>query len=185
MTISDTDYARNRGEGSAKASQHAAWAAAHGRLWGDPGRPSPTKIVAPRRPVSPFQRKKSDFIGPPTRIQWLFPEAIIEVDPTGSRDSLIWSRPAWMKVAKEVATKHGVTVKELRSARRDRVVVAARHEAFWRCSKDLAMTLPQIGRCFGDRDHTTVLHGVRMHEKRMREAAKGALTEEEFRETIA
>lgn len=77
------------------------------------------------------------------------------------------------RICEEVAEKHGLTVVELRSARRSKYVVRARHEAFWRCRQETTASLPQIGRHLGGKDHTTVLHGIRMHEKRMREAADG------------
>jgi chromosomal replication initiation ATPase DnaA len=32
------------------------------------------------------------------------------------------------------------------------------------------MSFPEIGRRLGGRDHTSALHGFRMHEKRLREA---------------
>jgi hypothetical protein len=70
----------------------------------------------------------------------------------------------------EVARKHRMPVKDILSSRRSRPIVAARHEVFWRCWKETALSLPQIGRLLGGKDHTTVLHGLRKHEERMKEA---------------
>ena len=78
------------------------------------------------------------------------------------------------RICQEVAEKHGLTPVELRSARRSKNVVRARHEVFWRCKQETTASLPQIGRLMGGKDHTTVLHGIRMHERRMREAAHNA-----------
>jgi len=72
----------------------------------------------------------------------------------------------------ETAKKHGYTVNELRSVRRHKGVVLARQEAMWRCKTETPNSLPQIGRALGNRDHTTVLHGVRRHEQRMAKEAE-------------
>lgn len=81
-----------------------------------------------------------------------------------------------------VAAKHGVTVDALREpsdkigARKDSVSVP-RQEAFWlarqqkRPDGSQRYSLPQIGRYFGGRDHSTVLHGSRAHQRRL--AAEG------------
>lgn len=61
-----------------------------------------------------------------------------------------------------VALRHGVSPDDMTGARRDRKTVAARDEAIClvrsHCSH---MSLPMIGRLFGDRDHTTILHSLR------------------------
>lgn len=70
-------------------------------------------------------------------------------------------------IAEEVAMKHGLpSWKEFRSKRQGRKLVAARWECWWRCRNETENSLPAIGRFFGGFDHTTVLHGIRMHEKR-------------------
>jgi len=77
------------------------------------------------------------------------------------------------EIIKQVAGKHRVTVNDILSERRARNVVAARHEAMWRCKMETTNSLPHIGRVFGGRDHSTVIHAVKKHEQRMREAANG------------
>jgi chromosomal replication initiation ATPase DnaA len=76
-------------------------------------------------------------------------------DPGGAR-----------KIAHDTALDYGLTFEEMISLRRDRHIVRARHHAMWKMKKNTDRSLPQIGRILGDRDHTTVLHGVRAHEKR-------------------
>lgn len=66
-----------------------------------------------------------------------------------------------------VTARTGVSRDEIMSIRRNRRVVAARHECFWMAHKHTSQSYPQIGRFFGGRDHSTVMHGVRMHESRM------------------
>jgi chromosomal replication initiation ATPase DnaA len=65
----------------------------------------------------------------------------------------------------DVAQKHGVTIKDMVGPIRTMKLVAARHEAFYRIRTEQHKTLQYIGRFFGRRDHTTVLHGIRRHKK--------------------
>ncbi|UJW87909.1 helix-turn-helix domain-containing protein [Devosia sp. SL43] len=73
----------------------------------------------------------------------------------------------WLEIIDQVCVKHDITRGELLSSRRARPIVAARHEAMYRMSKETSMSLPAIGRRLGDKDHTTVLSGIRRHEERM------------------
>ena len=50
------------------------------------------------------------------------------------------------------------------SRRRFRPVVKARQAAMWLLRKHTSLSLPQIGKCFGGRDHTTVLHAIKKIE---------------------
>ena len=60
-----------------------------------------------------------------------------------------------------VATHYNVGKVDLLSARRTAMVVRPRQVAMY-LSKILTLrSLPEIGRRFGGRDHTTVLHAVR------------------------
>lgn len=69
-----------------------------------------------------------------------------------------------------VATKHGLTVAEMKGPGRARRVAWPRQEAMWLIYLTGRYSRPQIGRFLGNRDHTTVLHGCREHEKRMAQA---------------
>lgn len=57
-----------------------------------------------------------------------------------------------------------MTLAELRSPRRTAKVVRARQIAMYLAKKLTEQSLPEIGRRFGGRDHTTVLHAVRKME---------------------
>jgi hypothetical protein len=78
----------------------------------------------------------------------------------------------WRLIAREVAQKHKVRVSDLLSNRRFKDIVTARHEAFWRCREETAMSLTQIGLRF-NKDHTTVLHGIRRYEGQRVEEING------------
>lgn len=59
------------------------------------------------------------------------------------------------------AEAYEVRIDDLRSQRRTRPLPAAR-KAYYLLARELTdRSLPDIGRSFGNRDHTTVLHGVR------------------------
>lgn len=57
-----------------------------------------------------------------------------------------------------VSRASGITIKEIEGPRR--APVDARHIAMW-LERRAGMSLPAIGKAFGDRDHTTVLSAVR------------------------
>lgn len=69
--------------------------------------------------------------------------------------------PAWLRIAHEVSEKHRVSFEDMRGKSHVKRFVAARSEAYFRIRTETALSYPQIGRRFGGRDHTTVLHGVR------------------------
>lgn len=65
-----------------------------------------------------------------------------------------------------VAEETGLTVAMIVGDRRARHIVAARHYGYWRVARETGASLAAIGRAFGDRDHTTIIHGIRKHEIR-------------------
>lgn len=69
-------------------------------------------------------------------------------------------------IISEVARETGLTVAMLLGDRRSRPIVAARHLAYWRVARETGASLAAIGRAFGDRDHTTIIAGIRKHEQR-------------------
>jgi chromosomal replication initiator protein len=61
-----------------------------------------------------------------------------------------------------VVMKHfGVNRGDLLSSRRNRSIVRPRQIGMWLAKSLTARSLPEIGRRFGGRDHTTVLHAIR------------------------
>jgi hypothetical protein len=72
------------------------------------------------------------------------------------------------KLAMAVAKKHGLKYSDLKSPRRQKHLVRARQEAMWLIREECpGLSLPAIGRLFGGKDHTTVLHACRAHAKRI------------------
>lgn len=68
-----------------------------------------------------------------------------------------------------------LTLFDLKSIRREAKIVKARQIAMFIAKKMTSQSLPEIGRRFGRRDHTTVLHAVRKIERL--EAQDAALSE--------
>jgi chromosomal replication initiation ATPase DnaA len=64
------------------------------------------------------------------------------------------------------AKRHGLTLEEVRSPRRDRVACRAREEAYAACVAN-GFTLTQIGQ-YVKRDHTTILNGLRRYRMRQK-----------------
>ena len=62
------------------------------------------------------------------------------------------------RIQQAVAAHFGLKTSELRSKRRQRAVVFPRQVAMFLCRELTDASLPEIGRHFGGRDHTTVLH---------------------------
>ena len=79
----------------------------------------------------------------------------------------LWHRSRPRRSAEEitadVAVAHGVTVEAMCGPRRTRRVANARFEAWFLLRTKRAMSYAQIAKRFGNRDHTTILHGIRRY----------------------
>ncbi|MFC4350081.1 chromosomal replication initiator protein DnaA [Fodinicurvata halophila] len=69
------------------------------------------------------------------------------------------------EIQKRVAEHYNVRVSDMSSARRARAVARPRQVAMYLSKQMTARSLPEIGRKFGGRDHTTVMHAVRKVEE--------------------
>ena len=134
MPTNDTsEVARPRGE---LLAQHANWQAARARLW----RSSP--VEKPARPA-------------PT------PSLSVEtVEGWGVPVNLLGA-PSALTVIRLVSLKHGIRVSDVKGDSRSRDMVAARDHAiglvYTHCGP---MSTPQLGRLFGGRDHSTIIHSL-------------------------
>jgi len=68
------------------------------------------------------------------------------------------------QIQKAVAEHYGLQQADILSERRARAVARPRQAAMWITKQITTRSLPDIGRRFGGRDHTTVLHAVRRIE---------------------
>ncbi|MEA1937676.1 MAG: chromosomal replication initiator protein DnaA [Pseudomonadota bacterium] len=69
------------------------------------------------------------------------------------------------EIQKCVAEHFDIRVAEMHSARRARAIVRPRQIAMYLCKQLTSSSLPEIGRKFGGRDHTTVMHAVKTVER--------------------
>lgn len=64
-------------------------------------------------------------------------------------------------IQKAVAGHYNIKLSEMHSARRSRVVARPRQVAMYLAKRLTSKSLPEIGRKFGGKDHTTVMHAVK------------------------
>ena len=86
-------------------------------------------------------------------------------DASGAADT---SRIKIEDILKIVSRHYNVGRTDLLSARRAREVVMPRQIGMYLAKKLTARSLPEIGRRFGGRDHSTVLHAVRKIDQQMK-----------------
>jgi chromosomal replication initiator protein len=69
------------------------------------------------------------------------------------------------EIQKAVVEHYGIRMADMTSARRSRAVARPRQMAMYLAKQLTPRSLPEIGKKFGGRDHTTVMHAVRQIEK--------------------
>ena len=69
------------------------------------------------------------------------------------------------EIQKRVAEHFNIRVSDMHSARRARAVARPRQVAMYLAKQLTSRSLPEIGRKFGGRDHTTVMHAVKKVEQ--------------------
>ena len=75
--------------------------------------------------------------------------------------------PTIREVQEAASRRFGVPVLDLVSQRRGQPATKVRHIAMWLCRHSTLHSLKEIGRAFGDRDHTTVIHAIRRVDERI------------------
>ena len=70
-------------------------------------------------------------------------------------------------IKKEVASFFGLKVSELSSKRRTQNIVFPRQIAMYLCRKLTDNSLPVIGKSFGGRDHSTVIHSINLVDQKL------------------
>ena len=88
------------------------------------------------------------------------------------RDLMRGSEPKRVKIDDilRIVSKHfGVNRSDLLSSRRNRSIVRPRQIGMYLAKQLTSRSLPEIGRRFGNRDHTTVLHAIRKIDQLMKD----------------
>ena len=78
--------------------------------------------------------------------------------------SMFGNRKIVDSIIRQVSEASGVAIIDLLSSRRTYGIVRPRQFAMYRAKTETTLSLPMIGRLFGGKDHTTVLHAVRKIE---------------------
>ena len=80
-------------------------------------------------------------------------------------------------IQKIVAAHFDIKISDMHSARRSRMVARPRQIAMYLAKQLTTKSLPEIGRRFGGKDHTTVMHAVKRIEELM-------VSDQEFLEEV-
>jgi chromosomal replication initiator protein len=102
--------------------------------------------------------------------QYMRTEITMDIAETVIRDLVQGIEPRRIKVEdilRVVSRRFGVTRSDLLSPRRQRSIVWPRQVAMYLAKQLTSRSLPEIGRHFDGRDHTTVLHAVRKIEREL------------------
>jgi chromosomal replication initiator protein len=81
------------------------------------------------------------------------------------------SRVTVVGIQQRVAEYFQIELEELRSVKRQRSILYPRQVAMYLCRRLTEASLPEIGRAFGGRDHTTVMHAVGKIEREIAQDA--------------
>lgn len=115
-------------------------------------RPSSPKITTPQAP---------EFDHTALQRALLQTKALIAtLNAYAQSDTLENFRPSIRTIQRVVARHYGLTLVDLISDRRTARLVRPRQIAMYLAKTLTLRSLPEIGRRFGGRDHTTILHGV-------------------------
>lgn len=75
------------------------------------------------------------------------------------------AKPTMADIQSCVAHHFGIPALEMKSARRSRSIARPRQIAMYLARELTMRSLPDIGRHFGNRDHTTVIHAIKQIER--------------------
>lgn len=88
-----------------------------------------------------------------------------------SRTMLVKDIPLIERIIIQAAAREGVSPKNVVGPTRVPEFCRARNEAAWRLRKEVGLTLKEIGYLLGGRDHSTILHSIGNHQRRIEAAA--------------
>jgi chromosomal replication initiator protein len=88
------------------------------------------------------------------------------------------------EIQRRVAEHYNIRLSDMIGPKRTRTLARPRQVAMYLCKQLTRRSLPEIGRRFGGRDHTTVMHGVRKIEELKAQDAQIAEDLELLRRTL-
>lgn len=125
-----------------------------------------SQVLAEQRELIADIQKEADI--PEVVGEWISRQRAITAELKASVQEAEHARPTVAKIQARTADYFAVNRDDMLSARRTANVVHPRQVAYFLCKAMTLRSLPDIGRKFGGRDHTTVLHGIRKIERLIR-----------------
>lgn len=80
---------------------------------------------------------------------------------------VVRARRSKQEILDQIAFEYGLSTADILGPNQSRVFSVPRQHCMYLMAQQDHLSLPQIGRFLGGRDHTTVLHGVRAHAARI------------------
>lgn len=145
---------------SSPAEMRKSYAEVRSRLMKAPRGPEPDPEPEPVKIEEIVERPKDhQAILAPSDISAIF---LMMMAMSAFTESQAGDRPPTIRAIKwAVARAFKVTAVDLNSARHGKKFVLPRHVVMVLARNLTSLSLPQIGRALGGRDHTTIMHGVR------------------------
>lgn len=91
---------------------------------------------------------------------------------------LVDARQNYINMLNWVAHKHGLNPFAVQNGGRQRHLVAARHEVWWRIRTEMNYSFPRIAR-FARKDHSTVIHAVQTFSSKMLDSQQAHVQSEQ------
>lgn len=88
------------------------------------------------------------------------------------------------QIQKAVADQFGLKVSDLKSDKRLKNLVLARHVAIWLCRDMTKASYPDIGTRFGGKDHSTVIYSTKKIDKELKSDPKLAKIVDEIKQSL-
>lgn len=122
--------------------------------------------VAARRPAPVAPVEPEIYIAPTSRPLWKRGDIVFNAHIIAWHRHVAESSSPVTTYIKRRAEELGVTFHEIIGERGIRRIARARQQIMWEIRQEFpTVSFPQIGRLFGGRDHTTVLHAVKKIER--------------------
>ncbi|UCF30921.1 MAG: chromosomal replication initiator protein DnaA [bacterium] len=77
-------------------------------------------------------------------------------------------------IKRKVASKYNIKVSDIKSKKKNKTFILPRHIAMYLTRQLTDLSLPEIGRSFGGRDHTTIIHAINKVEKMLSDSPEFA-----------
>jgi hypothetical protein len=101
-------------------------------------------------------------------VEWPSYQPLKSDTPETDNDPTIAPATSMEDIVQRVCRAYGLTKAQLLGRSRLRLITMARYEAMYRCHRELGRSTAAVGRYLGNRDHSTVINGIRRHEERIR-----------------